>query len=102
LVADAKARGARFLLAAGDISAEAVPTDLADAKSLLDRFGTYRRDYFVARGNHDRAHSGADWASCRSGHWQDDDCFSDAFLPAGEPSYFSTDLLGLHQAAPHR
>jgi Icc protein len=96
LVADARARGAQYLLAAGDISAEAVPTDLAEAKSLLDGFGTYRRDYFVARGNHDRAHSGAEWATCRPGTWQGNDCYGDAFLRAGEPSYFATDLQGLH------
>ena len=52
------ARRGSFLLAAGDISAEAVPVDLSRAGQLLDGFGDYRRDYFVARGNHDRAHAG--------------------------------------------
>ena len=59
LVDDANALGAQFLLAAGDITAEAVPVDLSRAGQLLRKFGRYRRDYFVTRGNHDRAHTGA-------------------------------------------
>jgi hypothetical protein len=31
------------------------------AKKTFDQFGQYRRDYFVTRGNHDRAHSGAQY-----------------------------------------
>ncbi|WSK00315.1 metallophosphoesterase [Streptomyces sp. NBC_01320] len=58
LVDDVKAAGARYLLAAGDISAEALPVDLSRAGRLLTRFGDYRQDYFVMRGNHDRAHIG--------------------------------------------
>ena len=34
------------------------PVDLSKAGQLLERFGKYRRDYFVTRGNHDRAHDG--------------------------------------------
>jgi hypothetical protein len=56
LAIEARQRGAHHLLAAGDVSAEAAPTDLADAKSYLDQFGVYGDDYFVARGNHDRVH----------------------------------------------
>lgn len=96
LVADAHRRGARHLLAAGDISSEGAPVDVASAKRLLDRFGDYRRDYFVARGNHDRAHAGDAYASCGVGEWQGNDCFRDDFFPGGEPTYFSTDLHGLH------
>ena len=44
------ALGADFLLAAGDITAEAVPVDLSRAGQLLTRFGAYRSDYFVTRG----------------------------------------------------
>ena len=58
LVHDAGKLDADFLLAAGDISAEAVPVELSKALQLLKKFGRYRRDYFVARGNHDRAHDG--------------------------------------------
>jgi hypothetical protein len=84
-----------YLLAAGDISAEAVPADLSRAGQLLSRFGTYREDYFVTRGNHDRAHSGAAYAACRIGQWQGNDCFHDAYFPGGELTYFSRDLSGL-------
>jgi Icc protein len=95
LVEDARARGARYLLAAGDISAEAAPTDLGQAKNLLDGFGSYRRDYFVARGNHDRGHSGSAYAACSVGQWQGNDCFGDEFFSRTEPTYFETELNGL-------
>jgi 3',5'-cyclic-AMP phosphodiesterase len=95
LVADARRRGATYLLAAGDVSAEAVPGDLGRAKGLLDGFGAYRTDYFVARGNHDRAHDGAAYAACGVGQWQGRDCFRDEFFD-GPITYFSRDLNGLH------
>ncbi|MBX6765653.1 MAG: metallophosphoesterase family protein [Actinomadura rubrobrunea] len=95
LVEDARRRGAAYLLAAGDISAEAEPADVARAKQLLDGFGAHRRDYFVARGNHDRAHEGSGYASCSPGRWQGDDCFRDGFFDGDEPTYFSRDLHGL-------
>lgn len=86
LVSDAKARGATHLLAAGDITAEAAPIDLAEAKAILDGFGPYT----VARGNHDRAHPGP----CTPGQWQGNDCFKDVFSPSG-PTYFARDVQGL-------
>jgi 3',5'-cyclic-AMP phosphodiesterase len=95
LVEDASALGAQFLLAAGDITAEAVPVDLSKAGQLLRRFGRYRSEYFVTRGNHDRAHIGAAYSTCRVGQWQGNDCFHDQFFPGDEPSYFSRDLQGL-------
>ena len=95
LVEDASALGARFLLAAGDISAEAVPLDLSKAGQILRRFGEYRSAYFVTRGNHDRAHTGDPYANCRAGQWQGNDCFHDQFFPGDEPSYFGNDLQGL-------
>ncbi|MEO8603570.1 MAG: fibronectin type III domain-containing protein [bacterium] len=70
LVMDARKLRARYLLAAGDISAEAVPIDLGHAGRILKRFGRYRRDYFVTRGNHDRAHAGAQYGVCRVGQWR--------------------------------
>jgi 3',5'-cyclic-AMP phosphodiesterase len=96
LVQDVAPFGPTYLLAAGDISAEAVPTDLGRAGQLLSGFGEYRKDYFVTRGNHDRAHIGDAYAACRIGQWQGNDCFHDAFFPGDEPTYFSTELGGLH------
>lgn len=96
LVEDVRRFDPTYLLAAGDISAEAVPTDLSRAGTLLSRFGEYRKDYFVTRGNHDRAHIGDAYATCRVGQWQGNDCFHDAYFPGDEPTYFSTDLSGLH------
>lgn len=96
LVEDVTALGADYLLAAGDISAEAVPVDLSTAHRMLGRFGTYRDDYFVTRGNHDRAHLGDPYAHCRAGQWQGNDCFHDEFFPGTrERTYFSRDLRGL-------
>ncbi|MGH3377294.1 MAG: metallophosphoesterase [Actinoallomurus sp.] len=94
LTKDARARGAAYLLAAGDVSSEAVTGDLGRARELLDGFGTYHGDYFVARGNHDRAHDGAPYAACGTGQWQGHDCFRDEFFD--ERTYFSRDLNGLH------
>ena len=94
MVADARARGATYLLAAGDVSSEAVPGDLGRAKRILDGFGAYGHDYFVARGNHDRAHEGAPYTACEPGQWQGDDCFKDEFFDGR--TYFSHDLHGLH------
>jgi hypothetical protein len=95
LVADAEAAGAEFLLAAGDISAEAVPLDLSRAGQMLGKFGQYGSDYFVTRGNHDRAHSGDPYAMCRVGEWQGNDCFHDRFFPGDQPTYFTRELEGL-------
>ncbi|MEV5748197.1 metallophosphoesterase family protein [Actinoallomurus sp. NPDC052308] len=93
MVRDARRRGATYLLAAGDVSSEAVPGDLDEAKRILDGFGTYRRDYLVARGNHDRAHDGSAYAACQVGRWQGHDCFRDVFSDG--PTYFSDELSGL-------
>ena len=95
LVYDAGKLGANFLLAAGDISAEAVPVELSKALALLKEFGRYRRDFFVTRGNHDRAHDGDAYARCRVGQWQGNDCFHDQFFPGDEPTYFTRDIRGL-------
>jgi hypothetical protein len=96
LVRDIRRFEPTYLLAAGDISAEAVPTDLSRAGQLLSSWGTYREDYFVTRGNHDRAHTGAAYSACRVGQWQGNDCFQDAYFPGDELTYFSRDLSGLH------
>jgi hypothetical protein len=96
LVKDTARFDPAYMLAAGDISAEAVPADLSRARQLLAGFGEYREDFFVTRGNHDRAHSGTQYAACRVGQFQGNDCFHDAFFPDDELTYFSTDLSGLH------
>lgn len=95
LVEDTSALGAGFLLAAGDITAEAEPVDLATARRLLDRFGDRHEDWFLTRGNHDRAHDGEAWASCRVGQWGGHDCFVDEFFPGDEPTYFADEIQGL-------
>ncbi|MEE4025284.1 metallophosphoesterase family protein [Gordonia sp. PKS22-38] len=95
LVTDAQARGASYLLAAGDITAEAEPIELGNAKRLLDGFGRYQRDYFVARGNHDRAHEGRAWQACTPGRWQGNDCYHDVFGDQTQPAYFEHDVHGL-------
>jgi 3',5'-cyclic AMP phosphodiesterase CpdA len=96
MVADAKARGAHKLLVAGDVTSEGQPNNVEKAMHLLDRFGTYREDYFVVRGNHDRAHSGSEYDSCSrsavdpSSH----DCFKDVFDPS-HAIWFSHEVHGL-------
>ncbi|HEX7135053.1 MAG TPA: metallophosphoesterase family protein [Iamia sp.] len=95
VVDDATELGAGFLLAAGDITAEAEPVDLRTAREMLDRFGERHADWFAARGNHDRAHEGEAYAACRVGRWQGHDCFVDEFFPDREPTWFADDLHGL-------
>ncbi|SIM48409.1 purple acid phosphatase family protein [Micromonospora cremea] len=96
LVEDVRRHKPSYLLAAGDISAEAVPSDLSRAGQLLDGFGDYGTDYFVTRGNHDRAHTGDPYSTCRVGQWQGNDCFHDGFFSRNKLTYFSRDLSGLH------
>ena len=95
LVRDARHAGADYLLAAGDITAEAAPIDLTRADELLRRFGKYRRDYYIARGNHDRAHIGATYDNCSPGEWQGHDCFRDKFFRGASHTYFTRELQGL-------
>ena len=88
LVEEARRRGADHLLAAGDISAGGAPLDLAEAKRILDGFGTHGQDYFVVRGNHDRPRP-------TSGDGRVGDSFLDGFLGGDGPAYFTRDLGGL-------
>ncbi|MFG3019497.1 metallophosphoesterase family protein [Streptomyces sp. NPDC048254] len=82
VVDEARSRGAELLLAAGDISAGGGPRDLAEARGILDGFGTHRRDYFVVRGNHDRSA-------------EEGDTFRRAFGTPDGPGYFEHDVGGL-------
>ncbi|GHA54698.1 hypothetical protein GCM10010372_63400 [Streptomyces tauricus] len=102
LVEEAHRRGAGHLLAAGDISAGGAPRDLAEARRLLDGFGTYGQDYFVVRGNHDRR--GRPGLHGPGLHEERGDTFLDAFPAGGGPggggpgggsAYFARDLGGL-------
>jgi hypothetical protein len=96
MVADAKDRGAHTLLVAGDLTSEAAPGDLRRSKRILERFGTYRHDVFVARGNHDRGHAGAQYASCSVSAVDPStrDCFVDVF-DHDRPTWFATEKHGL-------
>jgi hypothetical protein len=95
-VAESRERGAGLLMLNGDLTSEAEPVEVDTCRALLDGFGTYGRDYFVTRGNHDRAHSGAKWQGCEpAGVPEYNDCLRDAFFGSG-PTYFSTDHHGLH------
>ncbi len=78
---EARARGAQLLLANGDVSGGAGAVELGKAKSYLDTFGRYQRDYLVTRGNHDRIHD-------------DHDSFRDLFFPR-LPTWFSHEAFGL-------
>jgi 3',5'-cyclic AMP phosphodiesterase CpdA len=79
---EAHSRGAQLLLAAGDISAGGGPAGLAEARRILDGFGSHRRDYFVVRGNHDRT-------------TEEGDTFNRAFGPPDGPGYFEHEVGGL-------
>jgi len=100
LVQDARARQASYLLAAGDVSSEAIPAQLAAAKSVLDGFGEQDEQWFAARGNHDRSHAGSTYAGCRTDprgaglH----DCYVDAFSPT-EPTWYARERNGLRLLA---
>ena len=93
---ESRARGAEVMLFNGDLTSEAEPTEIAEARRIFDRFGAYRSEYWVTRGNHDRAHSGATWAGCeQSGVPEYNDCLRDEFFPGG-PAWFSFDHAGVH------
>jgi 3',5'-cyclic-AMP phosphodiesterase len=95
LMRDIRRFNLAYLLAAGDISAEAVPADLSRAGRLPAGLGGYQRDWFVVRGNHDRAHAGAQYAACRIGQYQGNDCFNDAYFPGRQLTCFTRELSGL-------
>ncbi|WP_150134782.1 fibronectin type III domain-containing protein [Streptomyces hyaluromycini] len=82
VVDEARRRGAQLLLAAGDISAGGGPRDLAEARRILDGFGTHHRDYFVVRGNHDRGAG-------------EGDTFHRVFGGPDRPGWFEHDVGGL-------
>jgi hypothetical protein len=102
MTADAAARGADVLLVAGDLTSAALPDELAESRSLLDRHGRlalagrlHRGAYVVARGNHDQPKSGAAYAGCAPvGSTGLFDCLPAVYdLPQGRLS--TTELHGL-------
>ena len=92
-----RAHGAHLLIAGGDLTTGGAPTDIADARRYLDRFGAYRDDYLVVRGNHDRPENDAASAQCSvvPHHGDYHDCFSDEFFPGTEPTWFESQFHGL-------
>ncbi|MEU4313319.1 metallophosphoesterase [Nocardia sp. NPDC024068] len=76
-------RGAELLLLAGDLTAEAAPADLRAVRTRLDHWGVAGQDYLAVRGNHDRPHTGADYAGCPAvpGAADHRDCWSEVFGP---------------------
>lgn len=97
-VAEAAARGCTLMLVNGDLTDAARPADVGEARTILDAFGglgggvrlpdgSWRvapggaRSYFVTRGNHDRAYSGAEHTGCTPvpSHPGLHDCFLDGF-----------------------
>lgn len=93
---EARDRGADLLVAAGDVTSEAAQADVGTAKTYLDAFGQYGEAYLVARGNHDRPHTGDAVGACSAvvGHDTYHDCFRDAFFSSG-PTWFSAQAYGL-------
>jgi hypothetical protein len=94
---DARARASNVLIAAGDLTSDARPAEVTQAKAYLDAFGQHRRDYFVVRGNHDRAHNNSDTASCSAvpGHPDYHDCFRDSFFNAGRQTWWNREVFGM-------
>ena len=101
-VAEAGQRGARMMILNGDLTSEAQPVNMTEVKALFDGFGKYKQDYFVTRGNHDRAHkgpvdTGPPYTTCQPvpGHPDYNDCIRDYFFPDGK-TFFSFDRVGIH------
>ncbi|WP_305779298.1 metallophosphoesterase [Nocardia nova] len=84
-------RGADHLILAGDLTAEATPEQTRTVRNRLDAWGIEGRDWFAARGNHDRPHTGADYAACPTVTADHHDCWGESFLP---PEQFSEHRLG--------
>ncbi|WP_067548867.1 metallophosphoesterase [Nocardia crassostreae] len=71
-------RAADHLVIAGDLTAEATPGQVRGLDRQLSAWGAAGRDWFACRGNHDRPHTGADYASCEPllDHF---DCWDESF-----------------------
>ncbi|NKY29424.1 phosphohydrolase [Nocardia gamkensis] len=72
-------RGAELLLLAGDLTAEASELDTRTVRARLDGWGALGRDYLAVRGNHDRPHTGDEYAGCAPAPADHRDCWADTF-----------------------
>lgn len=100
--AESKARGAQALLLAGDLTSEGTPDRFQTARGIFDTFGTYRTDYWVARGNHDRAHAGAAYAGCMPAPTAPgyNDCLLNEFFPGeNDKTAYAFDKAGIRFCA---
>ncbi|MEC3913012.1 metallophosphoesterase [Nocardia sp. CDC160] len=71
-------RAVDHLLLAGDLTAEATPEQVRGVHTALANWGAPGRDWFAARGNHDRPHLGSDYAGCTP-YLDHNDCWGDSF-----------------------
>lgn len=78
-------RRADHLLVAGDLTSEATPSQTASVRAHLDSWGVRDRDWFAARGNHDRPHVGPEYAGCPTvADAAHHDCWGESFGPRGQ------------------
>ncbi|MFC9437939.1 metallophosphoesterase [Nocardia sp. NPDC057030] len=77
-------RAAERLLIAGDLTSEAALDDSRAVRARLDTWGTLGEDYLVVRGNHDRPHTGPEYAGCPPAPADHHDCWAEAFVPPGQ------------------
>ncbi|MEU6586452.1 metallophosphoesterase [Nocardia sp. NPDC046763] len=87
-------RAVDHLLLAGDLTAEATPDQVRGVHTHLANWGAPGRDWFAARGNHDRPHLGSDYANC--GPYLDHhDCWGDSFTARQQLAAFEVGELRL-------
>jgi predicted phosphodiesterase len=75
-------RAADRLIVAGDLTSSATAAQAQQVRQMLDGWGTLQKDYFVARGNHDRSMAGTSYAACTpvaNTSPQHYDCWGDTF-----------------------
>ncbi|WP_280385215.1 metallophosphoesterase [Nocardia wallacei] len=78
-------RGADHLILAGDLTAEATPDQTRGVRTYLDKWGVAGRDWFAARGNHDRPHTGAEYGGCPAvADAAHHDCWGESFTARGD------------------
>ncbi|GAB2702180.1 metallophosphoesterase [Nocardia thraciensis] len=78
-------RGADQLILAGDLTSEATADQTRGVRTYLDKWGVSGRDWFAARGNHDRPHTGAEYAGCPAVADADHhDCWGETFTARGD------------------
>ncbi|MEU1210438.1 metallophosphoesterase [Nocardia sp. NPDC005825] len=73
-------RAVDHLVLAGDLTAEATPEQVRGVHAHLAKWGAPGRDWFAARGNHDRPHVGSEYAECTP-YADHHDCWADSFGP---------------------